>query len=442
MKTGSHVSCIVPSHQHRRFLPKRFVSIQGQSVRPEELIVIDDGSTDGSAQWLSAWQSSIPLRLETRPTASGNPFSVWNDAAAQARGDWLWFAESDDACEPTFLATLLAAAHAHPEAAIVFCQSELVNANGTRTGTFADFTQAYDTETWRTDFVMDGREAVERLLLPRNTIPNVSACLISHRAWRAAGGADASLTLCGDWLTYARLLEHGSLVFCARPLNRHRHHRASQRARIDQFEYLRQSYIARQINADRHRVPDSLREFARRYAWIEARGLLHLDAATFAGRLPEAVQAAAIAFDPRFVQRGEDRRLQMWDTCDAFCDPAGGFAVSNQRRIPVLKYNEWSSVVFRHCAGQLRIDPFSRPGQCRLRKLALVDASSDREVWRADATTGFAGITANAGVNLSRADDALVIESLHDDPQLLLAGIGEISVKTFDVVAEFKYPLE
>lgn len=435
------VSAIIPSHGHRRFLPKRLVSITAQSHPPDELIIIDDGSQDGSAEWLQAWRSAIPLQLECRPVAGGNPFATWNAGVARARGDWLWIAESDDSCRSEFLATLLAAAARTPDAAIVFCQSELVDDDGRSFGTYVDYIRSYNSETWAHDFVLEGRIAA-RLLLARNTIPNVSACLISRRAWEAVGGADTSMSLCGDWVTYARLLQQGSLVYCARPLNLHRHHPNTQRARTARTEFVRQCYTARSAVVALHRPDDSLLEFARRQACNELFAQMQGAPETWPEQLSPETLAAIRTFDPDFDHRLRDPAARHCDHCDAFAHPEGRFSESNQRRLPVLHYGVWKTYAFRRVSGRVRFDPLPRPGRVLVRRVAALDPDSDDVYWSCDASNGFAGWVAGPGVTIAQNPDHLEVSCPHDDPQLFFPPRTESPAGCFDLVLEMLCPME
>jgi hypothetical protein len=74
-------------------------------------------------------------------------------------------------------------------------------------------------------------------------IPNASAVVFRRRAYLAAGPADASLRLCGDWLVWSRICLAGGVAFVAEPLNRFRQHggtvRASTGGRRELMERLR-----------------------------------------------------------------------------------------------------------------------------------------------------------------------------------------------------------
>ncbi|MFZ0430047.1 MAG: glycosyltransferase family A protein [Acidobacteriota bacterium] len=90
------VSAIVPVHNGAGFLAEALESILAQSHSPIEVIVVDDGSTDGTEATLRDYAGSLRvLRQEQRGAASAR-----NRAIGIAQGDFLAFLDADDRWEP------------------------------------------------------------------------------------------------------------------------------------------------------------------------------------------------------------------------------------------------------------------------------------------------------------------------------------------------------
>jgi glycosyltransferase involved in cell wall biosynthesis len=104
------VSVIIPVWNRLSFLREAVASVRAQTFTDYELIVADDGSGDGTREWLTG---------EKIPTISlphsGFPGLVRNRGAAAAVGDYLAFLDSDDRWEPDKLETQIAFLRAHPE---------------------------------------------------------------------------------------------------------------------------------------------------------------------------------------------------------------------------------------------------------------------------------------------------------------------------------------
>ena len=104
------VSVVVPCYNAETFLPATLASVLAQTYRAYELIVIDDGSTDGSAdcvERIAAQDSRV--RLVRMPRNFGAPAAPRNLGVQEARGEWIAFLDADDVWHPRKLELQLAA---------------------------------------------------------------------------------------------------------------------------------------------------------------------------------------------------------------------------------------------------------------------------------------------------------------------------------------------
>src|SRR5207245_6379804 len=83
------ISVIVPTWNEAKYLPALFESLRRQTVRPDELLVADSGSSDGTAEVARA-AGAIVLEGERRGPGEGR-----NRGAAVAAGDALLFVDAD-----------------------------------------------------------------------------------------------------------------------------------------------------------------------------------------------------------------------------------------------------------------------------------------------------------------------------------------------------------
>lgn len=95
------VSVVLPSYQHERFIESAVRSVWSQTERSIELIVVDDASTDASAEILTRLCECSPVRMCVilKATNRGAADSV-NRALELARGSWVAFLSSDDEFYP------------------------------------------------------------------------------------------------------------------------------------------------------------------------------------------------------------------------------------------------------------------------------------------------------------------------------------------------------
>lgn len=104
--TSPLISLIVPVYNTAPYLPQCIESVLAQTYTHWELIIIDDGSTDGSADICDQYAGSDSRISVVHKKNSGKPDSC-NMGIAMARGEYVGFIDSDDWIEPQFCATLL-----------------------------------------------------------------------------------------------------------------------------------------------------------------------------------------------------------------------------------------------------------------------------------------------------------------------------------------------
>jgi glycosyltransferase involved in cell wall biosynthesis len=115
------VSVIVPVYNGERFLAEALDSVFAQTYRPLEVIVVDDGSTDGSA----ALAAGYPLDRFVEQANEG-PASARNRGLEAATGDLIAFVDADDVAPPTKIESQAAYLADHPEVGYVLGRHEVV----------------------------------------------------------------------------------------------------------------------------------------------------------------------------------------------------------------------------------------------------------------------------------------------------------------------------
>lgn len=104
------VSVVIPVWNAARYLPETLRSVLRQTRPPEEIVVVDDGSTDESAALAEGFGPTVcVLRQENRGESAAR-----NRGIEAARGEWIAFLDADDLWHPEKLARQLAAVRTHP----------------------------------------------------------------------------------------------------------------------------------------------------------------------------------------------------------------------------------------------------------------------------------------------------------------------------------------
>jgi glycosyltransferase involved in cell wall biosynthesis len=122
------VSVALCTYQGERFLADQLRSIAAQTLPPAELVVCDDGSTDGTAHEVARFAESAPFRVRFHVNASrlgvaGN----FSRAISLCQGAVIALADQDDVWSPNKLERLVAALDDHPDAGAAFSDAELVD---------------------------------------------------------------------------------------------------------------------------------------------------------------------------------------------------------------------------------------------------------------------------------------------------------------------------
>lgn len=108
----------MPCFNGAAHLPASVGSVQAQTFADWELIVVDDGSTDGSFDWL---QGQTDPRLVVVRQPNQGVSAARNAGLARASAPYVAFLDADDTWAPTFLASMLDALQAHPQAVLAYC---------------------------------------------------------------------------------------------------------------------------------------------------------------------------------------------------------------------------------------------------------------------------------------------------------------------------------
>jgi len=96
------VSVIMPNYNHGRYLPDSLGAILNQSVRPLEVLVYDDGSTDDSVRIIREMAGKDPIVRLVADTHKAGPNANINRGLREAKGDFVYAAAADDYVLPGF----------------------------------------------------------------------------------------------------------------------------------------------------------------------------------------------------------------------------------------------------------------------------------------------------------------------------------------------------
>lgn len=196
----------MPSYNYGRFLPAAIDSVLAQSYDELELLVIDNGSSDGSYEIAQEYaQRDKRVRVLTHPDHRNHGVNAsLNLGLAEARGGYFGLLPADDVCLPAGLERRVTRLDAEPEASFVYGTAAFVEEDGERTGQIGG----------RAPDEMLGFDATGDLvqsLLFHDFVPGAST-LVRRDALAAIGGFSDGVYF-NDWYVTIRLLCRGRCVF-------------------------------------------------------------------------------------------------------------------------------------------------------------------------------------------------------------------------------------
>jgi glycosyltransferase involved in cell wall biosynthesis len=202
------VSVVLATRNQARWLRETLASVRAQTFRDWELLVADDGSTDGTADVVAAQGDE---RIVWLPGPHADRAAARNRALAAAKGRYVAFLDGDDCWHPDKLARQIAALDAAPDAALCYTIARFVDAGGA------------PLPHRKPDDPPSGR------IFPRLVRGNVivlASVLARREHVGAAGGFDATLPVfgCEDWGLWLRLARRAPVIGLAEELTLYRRH--------------------------------------------------------------------------------------------------------------------------------------------------------------------------------------------------------------------------
>jgi glycosyltransferase involved in cell wall biosynthesis len=126
------VSVVIPTYNAAAPLPRAVESVIAQTTSDWELLIVDDGSTDGTAAAIAPYRRALGERLTFIRRRNAGSSVARNTGIDRARGAFIAFLDADDAFEPAKLARQLELFALAPELGLVYCDFSTVNLEGRR----------------------------------------------------------------------------------------------------------------------------------------------------------------------------------------------------------------------------------------------------------------------------------------------------------------------
>jgi glycosyltransferase involved in cell wall biosynthesis len=229
------ISVFITSYNQKAYLIEAIESVLNQTLKPFEIIIVDDCSTDGSQQVIERYAQANPELI--RPFYHEQNLGIAKNKAfaqRQVRGDWLTYLDGDDRFLPQKLELEWETLLKHPEAKVVYSNFYLIDAEGKKL------------HLWT-----DGVEAPSGYIFPqtfaRTFTPYYSDFrneLIAYECLKEAGFYDKERVTHEDWDLKIRLTKRFLVAYCNVPLIEYRRHdKCISRTSSDAFRFRQMQQV-------------------------------------------------------------------------------------------------------------------------------------------------------------------------------------------------------
>ena len=195
------ISIVVPTYNSGALLKQTLDSALAQTVAPIEIIVVDDGSTDSTPDWVRAHYGDRIVVIEQR---NGGVARARNTGWRAARGEWIAFLDHDDVWYPDKLERLSSAVT--PECGVVYSRWREVDKSGEP---LPELSQATRQNWWK------GRsgDVFGWVFSWRCPIVSMSVPIVRRELLKRIGGFDPRCVPCDDWDLWIRLARACKFAF-------------------------------------------------------------------------------------------------------------------------------------------------------------------------------------------------------------------------------------
>ncbi len=239
--SAPQVSAIIIFKDALPFLEEAIESVLAQTYSSLELVLVDDGSTDGSGAVAEAYARRQPelIRPVRHPKGCNRGMSASRNLGVRhARGTYIAFLDADDVWLPAKTAEQVAILDAHPDVGLLYGRTQIWHSWSTEAGVPEDFFFELGVEPNK---VYAPPALLANLIENRYQTPTTCNAMIRRETYEALGGFEDSFTgMYEDQVFWAKLYLNWSTYVSDQYWARYRQHPGNREQRSSRVRYLRQ----------------------------------------------------------------------------------------------------------------------------------------------------------------------------------------------------------
>ena len=200
------VSVVIPAYNAMTYLPAAVDSVLKQTFSDFEVLIVDDGSTDQTAQWVTQL-TDRRVKLISQPNQGAA--AARNTGIAHAQGDYIAFLDADDLWEPSKLEKQVQRLEAQPQVGLVHTWTAFIDAEGQPTGRI---------------MTSHGEGQVWSQMVVYNLLRCGSTAMVRRECFERLGQFDRNLRYAEDWDMWLRIAKDYDFALVHEPLVFYREH--------------------------------------------------------------------------------------------------------------------------------------------------------------------------------------------------------------------------
>lgn len=249
------VSILLTCYQHIKYLPAAVESIRAQTYLDYEIIALDDGSTDGSREWLSA-QTDLQIVFNEKNLGT---YGTLNKGLELATGEFVAVLNDDDVWMPEKLERQVALLDSHPEVGLVHTEGEFIDGEGV---VFEGKPLGFSFPRFETgDILLD--------LVYENKII-ASAAVFRKGLIEKIGPYNENYFGSGDWELWFRIAEQAKVGCVNQNLTQYRVHGANASHKLEKIwkdDQMLREWMLPRLEDLTSRFPDERIQAAKAHCW-------------------------------------------------------------------------------------------------------------------------------------------------------------------------------
>jgi glycosyltransferase involved in cell wall biosynthesis len=264
MSATPTVSAIMAVYNERAYVEAAIESVLGQTFEDFELIIIDDGSTDGSTEILQRYAANDE-RIELIVQENKGIPRTLNRGLATARGEYFARMDADDISLPTRFQMQVDYLEDHPDCVAVGCDAVAIDPDGHPLHDQSDVLPSGNAH--RATLAYD-HESLVAGMLGGKWVAFFQTAMVRRSAIQQVGGYDEQYEVAEDLDLFLRLSEVGQFVNLPHILYEYRHHEEQISNRSATLRYLTNK-VRRAAHRRRNKpLPSTLRMPAMIRSWV------------------------------------------------------------------------------------------------------------------------------------------------------------------------------